>query len=402
MRTILNTLTLAAALVAASLGAPSAGVAQDATASVRPALERVEDALAADDLAGAGSAAHEAYEAFEEAEAALAARDHDAIEALEAAFDELRAAIAAGDRAEALEAAAEIEAGLDRVGGGAGTPIAAWAAFLQSFGIILREGIEALLLVTVLVAATVKSGRPEGARAVWRGAGAAILASLATAVLVDRVLHVTPAGREAIEGITMVLAAIVLFYVSYWLLSKVEVARWMGYLQDRVEGSRSVWALAGVAFLAVYREGAETVLFYQALGGMAEPFPLGAGFVAGAALLVAIGVAVVRFGLRLPLKPLFAITGSFLYAMAFVFAGQGVHELQEAGWVATTRIGGPRIGALGIYPTLETMLAQGVLVALAAVAAIAILKRRPAPPPAVDPSPEIEPAGRVVAPDREV
>ncbi len=140
--------------------------------------------------------------------------------------------------------------------------------FLNSFGILVREGLEALLICTALAAAVSKAGSRDGVRAIWQGAAAAIVVSIATAFAIDRVLTLTEADQEAIEGVTMLLAAVVLFYVSYWLLSKLEVARWMGYLRDRMVGADSRWAMGGVAFLAVYREGAETVLFYRALAGM--------------------------------------------------------------------------------------------------------------------------------------
>ncbi|MFN2382778.1 MAG: FTR1 family protein [Gemmatimonadota bacterium] len=261
---------------------------------------------------------------------------------------------------------------------GAEEPLAPWAAFAQSFGLILREGFEALLLCTALAAAAVRRGGRPMARAIWQGALAAIVASLATAVLVARVLHLADAGREAIEGVTMLLAAGVLFYVSYWLLSKLEVARWMGYLRDQVGTAGSRWALAGVAFLAVYREGVETVLFYQALSGLGAAGPLWAGGLAGIAALAVAGLLIVRFGLKLPTRPLFALTSLLLYYLAIVFAGQGVHELQEAGWFSETAVAGaPRIGWLGVYPTIETLGVQWVLLLAAVIAAIILLRRCP-------------------------
>ncbi|MGH7572623.1 MAG: FTR1 family iron permease, partial [Gemmatimonadota bacterium] len=220
----------------------------------------------------------------------------------------------------------------------AGRTVAGWTTFFQSFGILFREGLEALLLCTALAAATVKAGSPRGARAIWRGAGLAFLASLVTAWLVDRVLDVAPASREAIEGLTMLLAAAVLFYVSYWLLSKLEVRRWMAYLERKIGRAENLWAIGAVAFLAVFREGVETVLFYEALAGIGRPAPIWGGMLAGAAVLGVIGFAIFRFGLRLPLKPLFAVTGGLLYLMAFIFVGQGVHELQEAGWLPETAV----------------------------------------------------------------
>lgn len=257
-----------------------------------------------------------------------------------------------------------------------GQSLAAKAAFLHSFGILFREGIEALLICTALAAACARRGDPRLTRAIGWGAGGAIGASVVTAVLVGRVIDLAPAGREAIEGVTMLMAAAVLFYVSYWLLSKLEVARWMAFLRDKVTRAESRWALFGVAFLAVYREGAETILFYQALAGTGRTGPIAAGFALAAVLLVLIAIAVLRFGVRLPTRPLFALTGGLLYYLAIVFAGQGIHELQEAGWIGLTPVRGvPKVGWLGLHPTAETLGAQGLLLLLALLA-VAIIARR--------------------------
>ena len=164
----------------------------------------------------------------------------------------------------------------------------------------------------------------------------------------------------------MVVATAVLFYVSYWLLSKMEVVKWNHFVKSKVHDavtSGSSLALASAAFLAVYREGFETVLFYKALiisaGGATGPAPIAGGILLGAVLLVGVYLGINRFGVRLPLKPFFAVTSGFLYYMAFVFAGSGIAELQEGGFVPMTPIhGAPRLPAVGIYPTAETLGAQ--------------------------------------------
>jgi high-affinity iron transporter len=174
----------------------------------------------------------------------------------------------------------------------------------------------------------------------------------------------------------MVVATAVLFYVSYWLLSKMEVVKWSHFVKSKVHDavtSGSSLTLASAAFLAVYREGFETVLFYKALmisaGDAGGAAPILGGMVVGGVLLVAVYVAINRFGVRLPLKPFFAVTSAFLYYMAFVFAGTGIAELQEGGFLPMTPVDwAPRIPAIGIYPTVETLGAQAVLVALALLA----------------------------------
>jgi high-affinity iron transporter len=201
---------------------------------------------------------------------------------------------------------------------------------------------------------------------------------------VEWLFEVSAAQREALEGATMLLATAVLFWVSYWLLSKIDVTRWTAFMKGRMEGALaggSGFALASVAFLAVYREGLETILFYQALFASADDriVPVAAGMVAGGAALVVLYVAIHRFGLRIPMRPFFALTSAVLYYMAFVFAGKGIAELQEAGLVGLSPVAwAPRVPALGIYPTVESLALQGVLLAAAVVAVVWALRPVPA------------------------
>jgi high-affinity iron transporter len=166
--------------------------------------------------------------------------------------------------------------------------------------------------------------------------------------------------------------------VSYWLLSKMEVVKWNHFVKSKVQDaltSGSGLALASAAFLAVYREGFETVLFYKALfltgGSGGATMPIIAGILLGSLVMVGVYVAINRFGMRLPLKPFFGVTSAFLYYMAFVFAGKGVAELQEGGYLPTTIVpGAPRVPALGVYPTVESLVVQGLLLALLLVALV--------------------------------
>jgi high-affinity iron transporter len=242
---------------------------------------------------------------------------------------------------------------------------------------MLREGIEAILIIGALMTFLVKMGASHRKRDINVGVGAALAASLATAFAIETVFHLTPANQELLEGVTMVIATVVLFYVSYWLLSKMEVVKWNHFVKSKVNDaltSGSSLALVSAAFLAVYREGFETVLFYKALfltGGENSSMPIVSGMVAGTIILAVVYIAISRFGVRLPLKPFFGFTSAFLYYMAFVFAGKGVAELQAAGLITTTIVSwAPRLPALGIYPTVETLLAQAVLLILLLVAVL--------------------------------
>jgi high-affinity iron transporter len=326
----------------------------------------------------ASTAAFDAYMTFEQIERGVRAKDPTLAAELERDFASLRAAVGNTMDAKRLEEIRQqLDIGLERAEVTARDSLSPENLALQSFIIILREGLEAILIVGALTTFLVKMGASHRRRDIHLGVGAALGASVATAVAIETVFHISPARQEMLEGVTMVVAAIVLFYVSYWLLSKMEVVKWNHFVKSKVNDaltSGSSLALASAAFLAVYREGFETVLFYKALfltGGDHSGMPITAGILAGAAVLVAVYVAISRFGVRLPLKPFFAVTSAFLYYMAFVFAGKGVAELQAGGLLPTTVVSWvPRLPALGIYPTLESSLAQAVLLALLLLALI--------------------------------
>jgi high-affinity iron transporter len=331
----------------------------------------------------------DAYMTFEQVERTLRAKSPEVASEAEAAFAALRTATGAGATAAELKPVeSQLAVALERAERTLGDTQSAATLFIQSFVIMLREGLEAILIVGALMTFLTKMGAGHRKREINYGVGAAVVASLLTAAALETVFVLSPAKREGLEGATMLLATGVLFYVSYWLLSKMEVVRWNHFVKSKVADALSggsALALASAAFLAVYREGFETVLFYKALfvsASAAGAMPVAAGMAVGALLLVGVYLAIDRFGVRLPLKPFFAVTSAFLYYMAFVFAGQGVAELQEGGTIGTTVAAwAPRIPALGIYPTVESLVAQGILVVLAIAALVwtfAIEPRRPA------------------------
>jgi high-affinity iron transporter len=320
----------------------------------------------------ASTAAFDAYMTFEQVERGVRAKNPALAAELERDFASLRAALGSTtERVRLDEIRHLLDTGLERAELTVQNSLSPGNLALQSFIIMLREGLEAILIVGALMTFLVKMGASHRKRDINLGVGAALCASVVTAVAIETVFHVSPARQEVLEGMTMVVATIVLFYVSYWLLSKMEVVKWNHFVKSKVNDaltSGSSLALASAAFLAVYREGFETVLFYKALfltGGDQSGMPIVAGILAGVAVLVAVYVAISRFGVKLPLKPFFAVTSAFLYYMAFVFAGKGVAELQAGGILPTTLVSWvPRLPALGIYPTLESSLAQGILLAL--------------------------------------
>lgn len=260
------------------------------------------------------------------------------------------------------------------VGGG-------WASFLPAFLILIREGLEAILVLVAIIAYLKKSGNEKFLDTVYNAMIAAIIVSFATAYLFATMIESTTAGagREILEGATALFAVVVLIGTSAWLGGKADAKVWKKYIQGMVDKSMTsgkAKALALAAFLAVYREGAEVILFYQALfnNSSSDVEMIWAGFVAGCVVVAILFFALQKGVLRIPLKPFFLFTSVLMYLLAITFAGGGIRELQEGGVFGQTPLEFvPTIDVLGIYPTVETF---GVQVALLALGVGAFLYRK--------------------------
>jgi high-affinity iron transporter len=353
---------------------PSLGDSLTATGTAAHAsislLEQSLTAVRNDQLTVANDRATDAYLAFEPIETRASARDPGLVASMEKLFNDFKGSVRAMDVRGAERARDAIEANMPKIVELTRPAGSASEAFFQSLLIILREGFEAILVIGAVVAFLLKTGHRERLRSIWIGIGLALVASAVTAVVLRTALQAIPGSKDIIEGLTLLVAVCVLFSVSYWLISRVEAAKWQQFIREKVNtaldhgGGR---ALALVAFLAVYREGAETALFYQALfnEGAHVMLPIALGIVVGFAALAVIFMLFYRFGVRIPLRPFFSVTSVLLYYMAFIFLGKAVRELQEGNALPISIIRGfPTVEALGLYPTWQTLLAQMVLLAL--------------------------------------
>jgi high-affinity iron transporter len=250
--------------------------------------------------------------------------------------------------------------------------------FLYSLGILVREGSEALLVIVALLAAVREAGQERRARDIYAGALIAIGLSLVLAWAVNHLI--ADNTSDTLEGVFQLLAAATLFYVSSWLTARSQSDRWRTFLHHKVEASRDVAgpsiALWLTAFLAVMREGAETIVFFQALLGGAteavERHAVMAGLLTGAITLGVIFLVLRKAAFRIPLGSFFTATSMLLYAMAVIFVGQGIASFQESGVIRTTFVDHvPTIQALGLFPTVQTLAAQAVMLGLAALALFA-------------------------------
>ena len=244
--------------------------------------------------------------------------------------------------------------------------------FFYSFGILLREGLEALLVIIALAAGARSAAGRDRSRDVYAGAVLALVASAILAWVVNDLIG--DDASDTLEGVFQFLAAATLFYVSSWLTSKNQHDRWTKFISDKVRSaehsSLPALALGATAFLAVIREGGETIVFFQGLTAgateLAERHAVFAGIVAASIVLGAVFAVLTRAAYRIPLGTVFAVTSVLLYALAVVFVGQGVGSWQEANVLPATFIDHiPQIPAIGLFPTFESMGAQLLLILLA-------------------------------------
>lgn len=330
----------------------------------RQRLEESQTAYAAGDPARATALALSAYlDGFEPVEPSLALRDRALLDRVEHAMGEYRARIARGAPVADIAAQADVLRTLiDSADTALSTSSAdATTAFLGSLTILLREGLEALLIVIAMIAFLRKAERTDVLRYVHAGWMGALLAGLLTWGIATYVVSVSGAGREVTEGISSLFAAAVLLGVGIWMHQKSLAGRWQQYVREKLSAAltrRSAWFLFALAFLSVYREVFETILFYIALWNENNGLALLAGLVTGIVLLGVIAVVLLRYSKRLPIAQFFSWSSLLIAVLAVVLAGKGVAALQEAGWVAVQPIDGPRFALLGIYPSLQPVLAQ--------------------------------------------
>ncbi len=257
----------------------------------------------------------------------------------------------------------------------------AFSEALQSGAVLLREGLEALLVIAALAAFLTRAGVPEKVKSLYIGAGVAIVASFGAAVVFE--LFFEGEHNDFIEAGVMVIAAVLMLYMSGWMYLKQDPKAWMGELRrsaERALDSGTTISLGVIAFLAVFREGGETVLFLHALAKTSGGWTFGliAGLVVAAVCLVAIFYAIERLALMLPLRPVFLVTSAFLFIMGLRFVGGAIQELQEQTVVSYTAAPIPHwLEQLGVNPTWEAIGTQLVLAAIAVASTLALRLRQP-------------------------
>jgi high-affinity iron transporter len=393
---------LASVALAAALALPGSAAAQDV--SVDEALDEVEEARVLSDEAvevaetGDRERAYElartAYlEHFELVEIPLRLRDPNLVLDLEFDFAELRDGIQAGAPLdEVRDTEREVQAGLDDVeraltDEGFAAPL---VAFGFSFSILFREGLAAVLLIAILLGSLEAARASNYRRPLAWGAAAAVAATAVTFALATTVIEIAPLDRELLEAGAALLAVLVLFAVTFWLVSRLEQRRWLEFMRSRVSAAVTAGgaaAFAGLGFTAVYREGFETVLFYQALTLFAEGLMVWVvlGAVVAALALGALGYAILGLGRKLPIRPLLVGGAGILLLLSVAFAGNAVRSLQEVDVIGATPIedGWARLPIFlaeltGIHPTVEGIATQAALLGVYVGGALYMFAWRPA------------------------
>ena len=244
------------------------------------------------------------------------------------------------------------------------------AQFLPSLLVILREGMEAILVVAAVLAYLAKAGHKNKAPIVWGGVALALALSVGLAFLFSYVTSLAGANQELLEGFAALFAVVMLIWVSNWMINKSSNKAWDEYIKKQTDASLTSGSLLGLAFisfLAVLREGAETMLFYVPIVAAAgdKVHYVWIGLAVGLVALVIIYLLIQFAAVRIPLRPFFTITSLLMAFMAFTFTGSGIGELQEADVVSLTPISGfPTIDILGIYPRVENLAAQAIVLAI--------------------------------------
>lgn len=325
--------------------------------------------------AAAARAALDAFHAgWPNVESMVKGRSEEVYRSTENKLAEARALLAAGDLAGTSAVVTTMRADLAPL-----TTVSQYGIF-DALSILLREGLETILVLAALLAFLQRSGNGDRQRWIWLGGLLGVLASSATALLIVLVFRGVTSGsnREIIEGGSGLIAAALLFSVSYWLHRKAHIGAWQAYIRKQTTtalASGSVFSLALLAFLSVYREGAETTLFYIGIAPSISLRDLLLGVGSAAALLLVAGVVIMRLGVRLPLRPFFLVTSLLIFYLGFKFIGTGIHALQVAQLVPADV--GPYLldlPMLGLFPTWETTLPQ--LLVLATAGMVALLGNR--------------------------
>ncbi len=334
----------------------------------RDRLRESADAYRKGDRATASRLAVSAYlDGFEPVEPQLAAKDEPLLRRVETAMTDLRSSISSGvpeaDFMQRIDTAGQLlDQAEARLGAHENSPA---SAFVGAFTILLREGLEALLIVVAIVAFLRKANRSEVLPYVHAGTVVALLGGVATWGAATYLISISGASREATEGGGSLFAAAVLLFVGIWMHGKSQAGAWQQYIKEKVDQAltrRSAWFLFALAFVVVYREVFETILFYVALWSEGNHHAVLGGAATAILGLALIACLLLAYSTRLPIGKFFSLSAGLMAILAVVLTGKGVAALQEANLMPERLLALPRVDLVGFFPTLQGVMAQSACV----------------------------------------
>ncbi len=339
--------------------------------SLLPTLAEVSDALVAGEAARAAAELESFRAAWPDVEGDVKARSPGIYLRSENALAAAAAAITAGDLAGAKALVEQLQADL--------TPMLVLPeryGVFDAFSILLREGLEALLMITTLLAFVERTGNHDRRGWIWGGGILGVVASVGAGMIIAVIFRgvATGSNRELIEGCSGLIAAAMLFGVSFWLHGKSHAGAWQKYIHERTSAALatgSLFSLGLLSFFAIFREGAETALFYIGIAPAISTSDLILGIGLAVAVLLIVGLLVLWVGVRLPMRPFFLVTSALIFYLGFKFIGTGLHALQVARVLPSSGADFlPDLPALGIFPTWQTTIPQLVLLGAAVVVVV--------------------------------
>lgn len=347
-------------------------VVQKRAMSFDVARQKLAQSLTAVENGQFGQATDLALSAYldgvEPLEPTLATRDSALMRRIETAMSQYRSLLASKAPMSELQAQVNDIDGLFKEANDLlGSSADATAAFLGSLTILVREGLEALLVVVAMIAFLRKAERSDMLRYVHAGWVGALALGVVTWGVATYFVSISGASREITEGLSSLFAAVVLLSVGMWMHQKSMAGAWQKYIHEKLSAAlsqKSAWFMFGLSFIAVYREVFETILFYAALWEQGNHQAVLGGLASGVVILVVVGVAMLRFSARLPIGKFFTWSSALVAVLAVVLTGKGIAGLQEAGWLGASLFNGPRIDLLGVYPSWQGVIAQLLMVAL--------------------------------------
>lgn len=335
------------------------------------AISQLQQALTAyknKDYSQASTLAVSAYlDGFELVESSLDARNSELRKSIEVDLIALRQFIVQeNNEAQLFELADKVFIQLNQAQQLlSGESLSNTALFSASLVILLREGLEALLVIIALMTVLVRTQRKDALKFIHIGWLGALVAGVATWAAAQSLISISGASREVMEGGAAMIAAIMLLYVGIWMHSKTNAKQWQTYIQKHINTqlqAGTLWGLAGLSFIAVYREVFETVLFYQSLLTQASPAQFSVvlgGFILGGVLLAVVAWGLLKYSVKLPIAKFFSTTTYLLLALAFILMGKAVSALQEAAIFTISPLPiNIEMSWLGIGSTWQGLLAQ--------------------------------------------